>query len=131
MLVAATPGIAAPPPQPAYNVIVNGGNLDLDVLGAILNLGANPLIPNSTINVGAPTSGSINLGGIGAVGQPSAVGPVLYSMLSALLAALKTSLQVGNLGAPTIPNPAFLALLAPIEALLATLLSTKVFIAPV
>jgi hypothetical protein len=132
MLVAATPGIADP--LAAYSILVGSpGKLNLDALGGEVNIGAGLTTPPLLVNIGSATPGlgPVYLGGVAALAQPAVVGNVLYALLTALLTALKTPLQIGNLGAPTIPNPAFIALIAPIEALMATLLSSKVFVAPI
>jgi len=128
MLVASTPGIAAPTPQPAWHIVVNLGDAAIDSVGGMINIGANPVLPPTAINVGSSVPAPVNLGGLGAVGQGAVYGPNLVTLLTGLLAALKTPLQIGNLGAPTAPNPAFITLVAAVEAQLATLLSTKVFI---
>ena len=72
-------------------------------------------------------SGIIRLGGAAAT-ESLAKGDVLHSALTALIAILKTaSLQTWGPGTPIPcgPNPANAALLAPIEALLEQLRSTK------
>jgi hypothetical protein len=121
ILIAATPGIAG---SPAFNVIVAGGDAALDSAGGTVGIGANVLSPPSFVNIGSPVSGPVQLGGLGAVGQSAVYGPTLLSMLTALLAALST------LGGTTLPNPAFVAALVPIQTQLASLLSTKVFVSP-
>jgi hypothetical protein len=83
------------------------------------------------INIGAPPmAGTVNLGGTPAIGQPAVLGNILLSILNQLLTVLQGSLQLGNLGGPTAPNPAFVALVAPLQAQLSTMLSTKIMIAP-
>jgi hypothetical protein len=131
ILVAATPGIAPTPPQAAYQVLVNLGILALDAMGGQVNLGANVLTPPLMINIGSAVSGPVNLGGLSAAGQPAVVGLQLVTILSQLLAALLTPLQIGNLGAPTAPNPGFVAQIAALQGQLQTILSTKVFVAPI
>jgi len=138
ILVAATPGIAPPmtpgptaPQFAAYKVIVNLGGIAFDCMGGQIDIGANALLPPLMINIGGPTSGPVQLGGLTALGQGAVVGPLLLAFLTQLLAALLTPLQIGNLGAPTAPNPGFAAQIAALQGQLATLLSTKVFIAPV
>jgi len=132
LLVAATPGIAPPPPSPAYSVLVNLGNLALDSLGGQVDLGANVLTPPLLVNVGSPASGPVQLGGTGATGQPAPCGVPLQTILTTILNVLKTvPLGIGNLGAPIAPNPAVAAALAAADAAMAQLLSGKVFIAPV
>lgn len=127
MLVAATPGIAAPPPQPAWQILVMGGNADLDSLGGEVNIGANPLTPPLFVKVGSATSGPVLLGGVGAMAQPAPCGLPLQTVLSTILTVLKTTpLGIGNLGAPIAPNPAVTAALAPADAAMAMLLSAKV-----
>jgi hypothetical protein len=129
ILVAATPGIAPPPPNPAYSVLVNLGNLALDSMGGQVDIGANPLTPPLFINIGSPASGPVQLGGLAATGQPAPCGLPLQIILNTLLTVLKTvPLGIGNLGAPIAPNPAVSAALAPADAAMATLLSGKVFI---
>jgi hypothetical protein len=131
IVVAATPGIVPTPPQAAYQVLVNLGALALDAMGGQINIGANILTPPIMINIGSTASGPVNLGGLGAVGQPAVVGLQLMTMLSQLLAALLTPLQIGNLGAPTAPHPGFVAQIAALQGQLQSILSTKVFVAPV
>ena len=138
ILVAATPGIAPPltpgptaPQFAAYKVIVNLGGIAFDCMGGQIDIGANALLPPLMINIGGPTSGPVQLGGLTALGQGAVVGPLLLAFLTQLLAALLTPLQIGNLGAPTAPNPGFVAQIAALQGQLATLLSTKVFIAPI
>ena len=129
ILVAATPGIAPIPPQAAYQVLVNLGNLALDAMGGQIDIGANILAPPLMVNIGSVASGPVQLGGLSAVGQPAACGMPLQIILNTILTVLKTvPLGIGNLGAPTAPNPAVAAALAPADAALAQLLSTKVFI---
>jgi len=57
-------------------------------------------------------------------------GVQLVSLLNQLLLALMGSLQLGNLGAPTMPNPAFVAQITALQAQLQSVLSAKVFVAP-
>jgi hypothetical protein len=129
ILVAATPGIAPTPPNPAYSVLVNLVNLALDSMGGQVDIGANPLTPPLFINIGSPASGPVQLGGLAATGQPAPCGLPLQIILNTLLTVLKTvPLGIGNLGAPIAPNPAVAAALAPADAAMATLLSGKVFI---
>lgn len=138
MLVAATPGIA-PTPTPgtptaaqnaAYKITVMLGGIAFDCLGGQIDIGTNPLTPPTFINIGAPTSGPVQLGGLAALGIPAVIGTQLVMFLSMLLTALQTPLQIGNLGAPTAPFPAFTAQIAALQSQLSTLLSTKVFVAP-
>lgn len=132
ILVAATPGVAAPPPQPAFSLLVNLGDIALDAMGAAVGIGANILTPPTFVNIGSVASGPVQLGGLGAVGQPAACGIPLQTILQTILTVLKTvPLQIGNLGAPTAPNPAVAAALAPADAAMAQLLSGKVFVAQV
>jgi len=132
MLVAATPGIAPVPPQPAYSVLVNLGNLALDSMGGQVDIGANILTPPLFVNIGSAASGPVQLGGLGATGQPAACGLPLQIILNTILTVLKTvPLGIGNLGAPIAPNPAVSAALAAADAAMAQLLSGKVFIAQV
>jgi len=127
MLVAATPGIAVP--LVAYSILVGLlGNMNLDTVGGQINIGASPTAPLATVNLGGLTSGPVQLGGLGAVGQGAIYGPALVLLLGSLLTALESSLQIGNLGAPTAPNPAFVTLCEAIRAQLPGLLSAKVFI---
>jgi len=84
------------------------------------------------INIGGPSSGPVNLGGIGAIGQPAPCGLPLQIILSTILTVLKTvPLGIGNLGLPISPNPALSAALAAADTALTQLLSTKVFITKV
>jgi len=130
ILVAATPGIAPTPPQPAYSVLVNLGNLALDSMGGQIDIGANILTPPLFINIGSTASGPVQLGGVGATGQPAACGIPLQIILNTILTVLKTvPLGIGNLGAPIAPNPAVAGALAAADAAMAQLLSGKVFIA--
>jgi len=130
ILVAATPGIAPTPPQPAYSVLVNLGNLALDSMGGQVEIGANILTPPLFVNIGSTASGPVQLGGLGATGQPAACGLPLQIILNTILTVLKTvPLGIGNLGAPIAPNPAVSAALATADAAMAQLLSGKVFIA--
>jgi hypothetical protein len=132
ILVAATPGIAPTPPQPAYSVLVNLGNLALDSMGGQIDIGANILTPPLFINIGSIASGPVQLGGLGATGQPAACGLPLQIILNTILTVLKTvPLGIGNLGAPVAPNPAVVGALAAADAAMAQLLSGKVFIAQV
>jgi len=132
ILVAATPGIAPTPPQPAYSVLVNLGNLALNSMGGQVDIGANILTPPLFVNIGSTASGPVQLGGLGATGQPAACGLPLQIILNTILTVLKTvPLGIGNLGAPIAPNPAVSAALATADAAMAQLLSGKVFIAPV
>jgi len=132
ILVAATPGIAPAPPQPAYSVLVNLGNLALDSMGGQVDIGANILTPPLFVNIGSTASGPVQLGGLGATGQPAACGLPLQIILNTILTVLKTvPLGIGNLGAPIAPNPAVSAALATADAAMAQLLSGKVFIAQV
>ena len=132
ILVAATPGIAPTPPQPAYSVLVNLGNLALDSMGGQIDIGANILTPPLFINIGSTASGPVQLGGLGATGQPAACGLPLQIILNTILTVLKTvPLGIGNLGAPIAPNPAVAGALAAADAAMAQLLSGKVFIAQV
>ena len=132
ILVAATPGIAPTPPQPAYSVLVNLGNLALDSMGGQVDIGANLLTPPLFVNIGSVASGPVQLGGLGATGQPAACGLPLQIILNTILTVLKTvPLGIGNLGAPIAPNPAVSAALAAADAAMAQLLSGKVFIAQV
>ena len=132
ILVAATPGIAPAPPQPAYSVLVNIGNLALDSMGGQVDIGANVLTPPLFVNIGSVASGPVQLGGLGATGQPAACGIPLQIILNTILTVLKTvPLGIGNLGAPIAPNPAVAGALAAADAAMAQLLSGKVFIAQV
>ncbi|MFH1531085.1 MAG: phage baseplate assembly protein V [Pseudomonadota bacterium] len=132
ILVAATPGVAPPPPSPAYSVLVNLGSLALDSMGGQVDIGANPLTPPLFVNIGSPMSGPVQLGGLGATGQPAPCGLPLQIILNTILTVLKTvPLGIGNLGAPIAPNPAVSAALAAADAAMAQLLSGKVFIAAV
>jgi hypothetical protein len=132
ILVAATPGIAPAPPSPAYSVLVNLGNLALDSMGGQVDIGANVLTPPLFVNIGSVASGPVQLGGLGATGQPAACGLPLQIILNTLLTVLKTvPLGIGNLGAPIAPNPAVAGALAAADAAMAQLLSGKVFIAQV
>ena len=132
ILVAATPGIAPTPPQPAYSVLVNLGNLALDSMGGQVDIGANILTPPLFVNIGSIASGPVQLGGLGATGQPAACGLPLQIILNTILTVLKTvPLGIGNLGAPIAPNPAVTAALAAADVAMAQLLSGKVFIAPI
>jgi hypothetical protein len=132
ILVAATPGIAPPPPNPAYSVLVNLGNLALDSMGGQVDIGANVLTPPLFINIGSAASGPVQLGGLGATGQPAPCGLPLQIILNTILTVLKTvPLGIGNLGAPIAPNPAVAAALAPADSAMGTLLSGKVFISQV
>lgn len=130
LLIAAAPGVAKP--GIGYSVMCGpGGNIKFDSISGMISFGCDPLAPPAMVNVGSalPGVGLVHLGDTAAIGQGAVYGPVLLTLLTQLLAALKTSLQIGNAGAPTAPNPAFVALLVPIEAMLTTLLSTKVFVA--
>ena len=132
ILVAATPGIAAPPPQPAYSVLVNLGNLALDSLGGQIQIGANELAPPTFVHIGSSASGPVQLGGLGATGQPAPCGLPLQIVLNTILTVLKTvPLGIGNLGAPIAPNPAVATALAAADTAMGQLLSGKVFIAQV
>ena len=132
ILVAATPGIAPTPPQPAYSVLVNLGNLALDSVGGQIDIGANLLTPPLFVNIGSVASGPVQLGGLGATGQPAACGLPLQIILNTILTVLKTvPLGIGNLGAPIAPNPAVAGALAAADAAMAQLLSGKVFIAQI
>jgi len=132
ILVAATPGIAPTPPQPAFSVLVNLGNLALDSMGGQVDIGANILTPPLFVNIGSAASGPVQLGGLGATGQPAACGLPLQIILNTILTVLKTvPLGIGNLGAPIAPNPAVAGALAAADAAMAQLLSGKVFIAQV
>jgi hypothetical protein len=132
ILVAATPGIAPTPPNPAYSVLVNLGNLALDAMGGQVDIGANVLTPPLFINIGSAASGPVQLGGLGATGQPAPCGLPLQIVLNTILTVLKTvPLGIGNLGAPIAPNPAVAAALAPADSAMGTLLSGKVFISQV
>ena len=132
ILVAATPGITPTPPQPAYSVLVNLGNLALDSMGGQVDIGANILTPPLFVNIGSIASGPVQLGGLGATGQPAACGLPLQIILNTILTVLKTvPLGIGNLGAPIAPNPAVTAALAAADVAMAQLLSGKVFIAPI
>ena len=132
ILVAATPGIAPAPPQPAYSVLVNIGNLALDSMGGQVDIGANVLTPPLFVNIGSAASGPVQLGGLGATGQPAACGLPLQIILNTILTVLKAvPLGIGNLGAPIAPNPAVAGALAAADAAMAQLLSGKVFIAQV
>jgi|GEM_PF-2637249 len=136
ILVAATPGMApTPTPGPtaaqfaAYKVIVNLGGIAFDCLGGQIDIGTNPALPPTMINIGALTSGPINLGGIGAVGQPLPNGASLFAFLTMLLEIIKTvPLQLGNLGAPTAPNPAMVAV---IQAMQSSMLGTDPLTSPI
>jgi hypothetical protein len=124
ILVAATPGIApTPTPGPtapqfaAYKVIVNLGGIAFDCIGGQIDIGSNPVLPPTMINIGGPASGPINLGGIGAVGQPLPNGVSLFAFITMLLEVLKTvPLQIGNLGVPTMPSPALVAAIQAIQS---------------
>ncbi len=136
MIVAGTPGIApvvtpgpTGPQFAAYKVLANLGGLALDCLGGQVDIGANMLAPPTMVNIGGAAAGPVQLGGIPAAGQPAVYGPVLLTMMTQLLAALTTPLQIGNMGAPTIPNPAFVSQIVTLQGMLSTLLSTRVFIA--
>ena len=94
------------------------GDISLSTATGMINIG------------GPPMAGTVNLGGAPAIGQPAVLGNMLLSILNQLLAALQGSLQLGNMGGPTAPNPAFVALIAPLQAQLSTMLSTKIMIAP-
>jgi hypothetical protein len=132
ILVAATPGIAPTPPNPAYSVLVNLGNLTLDSMGGQVDIGANVMTPPLFINLGSAASGPVQLGGLGATGQPAPCGLPLQIILNTILTVLKTvPLGIGNLGAPIAPNPAVAAALAPADSAMGTLLSGKVFISQV
>ena len=139
ILVAATPGIAPPvtpgptaPQFAAYKVVVNLGGIALDCMGGQIDIGANAMTPPTMINIGGPTSGPVQLGGLAAVGQPAACGIPLQVILNTILTVLKTvPLGMGNLGAPIAPNPAVATALAAADTAMATLLSTKVFISQV
>lgn len=129
MLVAATLGIADP--QAAYSVLVGPGvnaQMNFDAVGGTINVGAGMTTPPLMVNVGSAFSGPVQLGGMGAVGQGAIYGPALVILLGTLLTALESSLQIGNLGAPTAPNPAFVTLCEAVRAQLPGLLSSKVFI---
>ena len=120
------------PPGPAYSVLVNLGNLALDSMGGQVDIGANVLTPPLFVNIGSVASGPVQLGGLGATGQPAACGLPLQIILNTLLTVLKTvPLGIGNLGAPIAPNPAVAGALAAADAAMAQLLSGKVFIAQV
>jgi len=110
-------------------VLVNLGDLALDSMGATIGLGANLLTPPLFVNIGSAASGPVQLGGVAAVGQPAACGLPLQTILQTILTVLKTvPLGIGNLGAPIAPNPAVIAALAPADAAMALLLSSKVFV---
>jgi hypothetical protein len=121
--------------------ILTGGSFELiagNTLGAqqaiVLQAGIGDISLSTAtgmINIGGPPMvGTVNLGGLPAVGQPAVLGNILLSILNQLLTVLQGSLQLGNLGGPTAPNPAFVALIAPLQAQLSTMLSTKIMIAP-
>jgi len=126
ILVAAPPTV---PPSPAYSLLVLG-NLALDSLGGQIDIGTG-VPPPLFVNIGSSASGPVQLGGLGAVLQPAVHGPTLVGLLGQLLTMLMTPLQIGNLGAPTAPNPAFTAQVLALQGQLSTMLSTKVFISKV
>ena len=132
ILVAATPGIAPVPPGAAYAILVSLGNLALDAAGGEVNIGADVLTPPLFVNVGSAVSGPVQLGGVGASGQPAACGLPLQIVLSTILNVLKTvPLGIGNLGSPISPNPAMAAALAAADTAMTSLLSGKVYISQV
>ena len=73
-------------------------------------------------------AGIIQLGGSTAI-EPAVCGNLLINILSQIILALQTPLQIGNLGSPTAPNPTFITQLQTIQAQLSTILSSKVLIA--
>lgn len=62
-----------------------------------------------------PGAGFIELGQGAYQTSPAVCLAPLITAIKALIAALQTPLQIGNFGAPTAPNPAFIALLQTIQ----------------
>ena len=108
---------AGPAPH-AVNIIAAVKGVLIDALAGV-------------INIGSPTSGSpINLGGLNLTLEPAVCGATLAQLLGELIALLQAQpLQLGNLGAPTAPFPATAAQLASMQGRIATMLSTRVFVA--
>jgi len=114
-----------------YEILVIG-DLVLDSAGGQIDIGANLLTPPLFINIGSTASGPVQLGGLGATGQPAACGIPLQTILANLINVLKTvPLGIGNLGVPIAPNPAVTAALVAADTAMLQLLSGKVFIGPV
>jgi hypothetical protein len=103
------------------------------LLGGQIDIGANTVLPPTMINIGGPSSGPVNLGVIGAIGQPAPCGlPLQIILRHTILTVLKTvPLGIGNLGLAHIAEPALSAALAAADTALTQLLSTKVFITKV
>ena len=97
-----------PTPQPnAYSISATAGNISFNTIAGIIQLGGSAAI------------------------EPAVCGNLLLNILGQILTALQQPLQIGNLGAPTAPNPTFVTQLTAIQSQLSTILSSKVFVASV
>jgi len=101
----------------------------LEYLAGVKMTFGSPLMPSLVLEV-LPGAGGLMLGtSQAALAEPAVLGTTLVTILQTLLTHLQTSLQIGNLGAPTAPNPVFAGNVAALQGQLASALSLTVKVA--